>query len=50
LLVACLTGAGVAALGALAAFRLLPGKEATADAGTDAPCVDCPEDLALATV
>ena len=48
LLVACLAGAGVAVLGALAAFRLLPGKEATADAGAEAPCVECPEDLALA--
>jgi len=48
LLVACLTGAGVAVLGALAAFRLLPGKEATADAGAEAPCMECPEDLALA--
>jgi EmrB/QacA subfamily drug resistance transporter len=48
LLVACLAGAGVAVLGALAAFRLLPGKEAPADAGAEAPCVECPEDLALA--
>jgi hypothetical protein len=48
LLVACLAGAGVAVLGALAAFRLLPGKEATADASADAPCAHCPEDLALA--
>jgi EmrB/QacA subfamily drug resistance transporter len=49
LLVACLAGAGVAVVGALAAFRLLPGKEATADAEAEAPCVECPEDLALAT-
>jgi EmrB/QacA subfamily drug resistance transporter len=49
LLVACLAGAGVAVLGALAAFRLLPGKEATVDTGSEAaPCVECPEDLALA--
>jgi hypothetical protein len=48
LLVACLAGAGVAVLGALAAFRLLPGKEAAADAGAEAPCVECPEDLSLA--
>jgi EmrB/QacA subfamily drug resistance transporter len=48
LFVACLAGAGVAVVGALAAFRLLPGKEATADAGAEAPCVDCPEDVALA--
>ena len=49
LLVACLAGAGVAVIGALAAFRLLPGKEETADASAEAPCVECPEDLALAT-
>jgi hypothetical protein len=48
LLVACLAGAGVAVLGALAAFRLLPGKETEADAGAEAPCVKCPEDVALA--
>ena len=48
LLVACLASAGVAVLGALAAFRLLPGKGAGAEAGAEAPCVECPEDLALA--
>jgi hypothetical protein len=48
LFVACLAGAGVAVLGAFAAFRLLPGKESTADVSAEAPCVECPEDLALA--
>jgi MFS transporter, DHA2 family, multidrug resistance protein len=48
LLAACLAGAAVAVVGALVAFRLLPGKESTADAPAEAPCVDCPEDLAPA--
>ncbi len=48
LLVACLAGAGVAVVGAVAAFRLLPGREdAEAVTTEDAPCVDCPEGLAL---
>jgi EmrB/QacA subfamily drug resistance transporter len=41
--VACLAGAGVALLGAAAAFRLLPGRERTAVVAVAEPCVtdDC---------
>lgn len=41
--VACLAGAGVALLGAAAAFRLLPGRERTAEAAPVEPCAseDC---------
>jgi hypothetical protein len=41
--VACLAGAGVALLGAAAAFRLLPGRERTAVVAVAEPCAtdDC---------
>ena len=50
LLVACLAGAGVAAAGAVAAFRLLPGREpAEAVDASNEPCADCREQLSLAS-
>jgi EmrB/QacA subfamily drug resistance transporter len=49
LLVACLAGAGVAVVGAVAAFRLLPGRAgvAAAEASALEPRVDGPDELAL---
>jgi hypothetical protein len=43
--VACLAGAGVAVLGAAAAYRLLPGRERKAEAAPAGPGAsdDCPD-------
>jgi DHA2 family multidrug resistance protein-like MFS transporter len=43
--VACIVGAGVAVVGAMAAFRLLPGREQATATAAEAVC---PEELALA--